>query len=129
MTSLARYVLIDKPIAVGITGAWMKGPAISYEDLNAGTGGIERIPAGTLFAAPSKQGAGGSATPSGPYAVRAATREPSVAAKTVAAMWFGKYRGRPMSEVQETDPRYFDWATQEVNGFEKAARQAGLLEN
>lgn len=115
MTNFAQYVLIDKPNAVGITGAWMKGVSISYSDLNRGVGTVEKIPMKELFDGRFSKDCAGGAAPEVP--------------KAVAVMWFGKHKSRPMIEVMETDPGYWRWCVSEVSGFEKKARQAGLLED
>ncbi len=119
MTSLGRYVLIDKPIAVGTTGAWMKGPVISYDDMNAGSGGVERISVASVFGADKP-------APSVPLRAGAQPTVAGKAPKQVAVMWFGKHRGRPMSEVQEMEPGYWRWCMSDVSGFRARAVSAGL---
>ncbi len=110
MTSLGRYHLIDKPTAVGVTGAWMKGPAISAADLKYGRGSIEHI-------------VGLQATEGAPQ--RGSANPP---AKAGATMWFGRHKGRLLVDLREEEPGYWSWALRECNGFEAKVRKLGLLD-
>lgn len=114
MTSLGRYHLIDRPTAVGVTGAWMKGPAISAADLKGSRGGIEHISSATFFGAKE----------TAPSPQRGSAAPPAAGA----TMWFGKHKGRLLVDLREEEPGYWKWACAEVSGFEAKVRKLGLLD-
>ncbi len=99
---------------------WLQGPRISFDDVNHGSGRIERVTADEWFGRIGKN-----------IGNPAAGQSPKVAQPptVVHVMRFGKYRDRPMSEVQSMDPGYWAWLIREVDGFEAKARKAGLLDD
>ena len=110
----------DRLTAVGPTGVWMQGPRISWDDLVEGSGQIQHLAPAELF----KEGR----SPEPAAQPKQSSAPPKAATPKVALMMFGKHKGRPMSEVQEMDPGYWRWLLENVSGFEKKARAAGLLD-
>ncbi len=102
------------------TGEWLKGPRISFENVNRGTGPMERVTADEWFGRTGK-------TTGNP----AAGQSPKVAQPPTVAhvMRFGKYKGRLMADVQDEDPGYWSWAIRECNGFAAQAKKAGLTDD
>lgn len=87
---------------------WLQGSRITKDNLQQGTGAIQRCTAVEWF---KKKGA----------AVQ--HKSPSVN-RTGPTMGFGKYRDRLMADVSKDDPGYFAWCIETVKGFE--ARWAKL---
>lgn len=113
------------------SGEWLNGPAISAHDVKHGRGAIQHITADEWFGRPA-----GSRQPDGcPVQTGKGTGNPSpsqspkMAQPPLHVMRFGKYRDRPMSEVQSMDPGYWAWLLRDVDGFAAKARKAGLMDD
>lgn len=76
--------------------AWKKGPKITLKDCMNGTGEMEKT---TL-----KEMLGNKFVPED-------------------EMKFGKYKGQKLQWVKENDPNYWEWATQNVGGFDRLAKK------
>lgn len=108
----------------------MQGPRITWDNLVEGSGPIQFIAPTELFnsAQARTDPAAQTSSPARPAKISAEST-PSTPPKQVAIMTFGKYRNRQMSEVQEMDPGYWRWLIENVGGFKKKARAAGLLDD
>lgn len=92
--------------------AWFDGPRISFDDVNRGTGAMQRISVREVFG-------GGRVEES--TAAKATGQRPLV-------ITFGQYRGRLAVDVREENPRYWKWLM-EQNWFRGKAAAAGLLDD
>lgn len=107
MTNFAQY-LKDLPKAQ-ISGAWRKGPRITFENLKEGTGPIEHT-TGII-----KEGYG-----------HPAKNPAKMAESGPPIMGFGQYRNMTMTEVKTKYGRYWDWCIENVKGFDERAKKARL---
>lgn len=98
------------------TGAWREGIAITLDDLKSGSDLIERVTSEEWFK--STQGT-------------AAKPAPRKDWKTPVGrtMGFGKHKDRLMADVQEEDPRYWQWCLDEIPSFRAKVAAAGLLDD
>lgn len=89
---LARYLTdISRPK----TNEWKtNGPKISFKDCLRGTGAMEFVPRNELFETEKRE-------------------------KDDSLMNFGKYAQKKVLWVRNHDRRYFEWALENVKGFEE----------
>lgn len=126
---------VDRLTAVGSTGEWFQGPRITWENLIEGNGPIQFIaPADLFFSAQAQPAPSQANTQAHRSAIRSAKPASPGPAKparpaSYVTMWFGKHKGKPLAVVREEDPGYWRWACREVGGFEKKAREAGLIDD
>ena len=92
MTDFNLYL---KDLGTKKTDAWRQGDSISFQDCLNGTGKMEKI-----------------------SAREALNLEGIKAEKDDSLMNFGKYAAKTMEWVREHDARYFEWAMENVKGFE-----------
>ncbi len=111
MTDFALFLKDLK--AADRSGEWRKGPTISFDDMNKGTGNVQRISSAEFFGKQIGKSTGKSSSPT--------------AAKSPTIMGFGKHRDRQMADVKARDPSYWSWCLRDVSGFAKRTEKAGLL--
>lgn len=121
--------------------AWFAGPRITQEDLLQGSAKVERVSAQEVARwfrggdsgggrnVQAWNGARSGATPTGPTLRSSGATAQRPKARPPLLMGFGKYKDKLMVEVREDDPRYWAWATTEMQWFRKRAEAAGLLDD
>ncbi len=121
MTDFSLYMedLAKKPSA---SGAWLRGPKITFDNLNHGTGPIEHI------SATEAMEAGGGPGPKPEY--RGWNPKPAlnITQKTHGepVITFGKFKGKPMKWVRDNEPNYWEWALENVGFFAAQVEKANL---
>lgn len=83
---------------------WLEGGRITKENMDSGTGAMERCsPKEWFSSAKKREGVPGVKDWSSPQGKK---------------MGFGKYKDKLVDEVYHTDRHYFRWCVENVNGFD-----------
>lgn len=117
MTDFGLYLsdVSKKPSA---TGVWLKGPAISKEDLKHGRGGVEKISAQEALEE------GGGRAPKQEY--RSWSPAPKAENQNEPLMGFGKHKEKTMKWVKSNDPHYWEWCLNSIEWFSKKVEKYNI---
>lgn len=84
---------------------FMRIVPLTKEDLLAGRNGVEKIAYKEIFS---------SKTP-----IQAAPAPKQSSSAPAKVMKFGKYKGQTTEWIKQNDPRYYEWALENIRGFAK----------
>lgn len=123
MTDFSLYMrdIAKKPSP---SGDWLKGIKITFENMNEGTGPVERISAAEAMEIGG--GKGPKEEYRGWHPISKSNGPAKKAAESAPLMGFGKHKERTMKWVRDNEPNYWEWCVENIPWFAGKVEKANL---